>query len=235
VNLPNLPGEHRSRRTFSEPPKRAGLRDTDVGERGILLNAALAGIPGAFLGAALGYFLVARGGSGWLFPLCVVLGAALVGGGTLLLTLGAGSVASRMSAPSSGATPRPKEHSRAEALVAGGSYEDAVAAFELAVLEDPSDPTPYLRIARIYRDHLGKPEDAVRWFRRALRESQPTRGTAVLARKELIELFSHRMGAPERALPELARMAEELAGSPEGEWAAAELRDIKARLSEGAG
>lgn len=235
MSLPNPPGEHRSRRTFSKPPKRAGLRDTDAGERGVVLNALMGGLPGAALGGALGFFLVARGGSVWLLPVCVVLGAAFVAGGVLLLTNTAGRAASTLYTPSSGAPPRKKEHSRAEAMVAGGSYEDAAAAFELAMMEDPSDPTPYLRIARIYRDHLGKPEDAVRWFRRALRESQPTRGTAILARKELIELFTHRMGAPERALPELARMAEELAGSPEGEWAAAELRDIKAKLSEGGG
>jgi hypothetical protein len=57
-----------------------------------------------------------------------------------------------------------------------------------------------------------------------------------LTRKELVELFTHRMKASERALPELARMAEELAGTPEGEWAATQLREIKARLREdGAG
>ena len=226
----------RPRRTFSELPARRGLRDKDAGERGILLHAAVAGIAGAVVGTALGFFLLLeRGAPGWLVPVCALLGAAFVAGSVLLLTNAAGSAASVLHAPSSGAPPRKSEHSRAEAMAAAGRYEEAITEFELAVAEDPSDPTPYLRIARIHRDHLGRLEDAVRWFRRALRESQAPRGTAILARKELIELFTHRMGAPERALPELARMAAELAGSPEAEWAASELREIKARLSEGGG
>ena len=225
--------EPRPRRTFSELPARRGLRDTDAGERSILLQAALAGIAGAIVGGALGFFLMARGAPVWLLPVCMVLGAAFVVAGVLLLIYAAGSVVSRLSAPPSGAPPRKKEHSRAEAMAAAGRYEQAISEFELAIAEDPSDPSPYLRVARIHRDHLGRLEDAVRWFRRALRESQAPRGTAILARRELIELFTHRMGAPERALPELARMTEELAGSPEAEWAAAELREIKARLSEG--
>ena len=46
-----------------------------------------------------------------------------------------------------------------------------------------------------------------------------------------VELFTHRMQTPERALPDLARMADELAGTPEGDWAASELKEIKARMS----
>lgn len=225
----------RPRRTFSELPARRGLKDVDASERVLRLRAAAYGLFGAALGGAAALALADRGAPLWLVALCPVLGWLVVTLLTLLLVGSAGRVASTLYAPSSGAPPRKKEHSQAESLVATGRYEEAVAAFELAVEEDPSDPTPYLRIARIHRDHLGRYEEAVRWFRRTVRESAAPRGTAVLARKELIELFTHRMGAPERALPELARMAEELAGSPEGEWAAAELREIKARLSEQGG
>jgi hypothetical protein len=56
-------------------------------------------------------------------------------------------------------------------------------------------------------------------------------GMAFLVRKEVVELFTHRMETPERALPDLARMAEEMAGTPEGEWAASELKGIKERMS----
>jgi tetratricopeptide (TPR) repeat protein len=233
MNVPNPRGEPRSRRTFSEPPKRRGLKDVDAAERVTRLRAAVFGVYGGALGWALALFFAERGAPFWVVVLCPLAGWLFVSLGTLLITGSAGSAASVLYAPSSGAPPRKKEYSQAESLVASGRYEEAVSAFELAVAEDPSDPTPYLRIARIHRDHLGRAEDSVRWFRRALRESEVARGTAILARKELIELFSHRMGAPERALPELARMAEELAGSPEGEWAASELREIKARLSEG--
>ncbi len=236
MNLPTAPEGPRPRRMFSEPPKRGGLRDVDAAERVVRLRAAAYGAFGGVAGAALGYFFLAEHGAPLLaVAICFIAGWLVVSFGALALVGSAGRAASTLYAPSSGSTPRRKEHSRAESLVAAGRYEEAVAAFELAVAEDPSDPTPYLRVARIYRDHLGRLEDAVRWFRRALRESGAPWGMAVLARKELIELFTHRMGTPERALPELARMAEELAGSPEGEWAAAKLRDIKARLYEGGG
>jgi tetratricopeptide (TPR) repeat protein len=221
-------GESRSRRTFSEPGKTR--REGHLGDRTIAFRALLAGGPGAIIGAALGFFLWKQGGSVWLVPLCAVVVAGGVAATALLLTGSAGRTASMLHMPSSGSTPRAREYSQAESLVARGLYPEAVTAFELAASGNPSDPTPYLRVARIYRDHLGRPDDAARWFRKALREASPPRGVAVLATKELVELYVHRMGEPRRALPELARMAEEWAGSPEGEWAAAELRDIKERL-----
>jgi tetratricopeptide (TPR) repeat protein len=221
--------EHHSRRTFSEPPKRGGLKDSDVGERVTLVRAWVSGMYGGALGALLGFFLVQKGAAFWVAVICFLAGWLFVSLGTLLLVTSAGSAASTLFAPSSGAPPRKKEHSQAESLVARGMYEEAVTSFELAVADDPSDSAPYLRIARVYRDHLGKPEDAARWFRRALREATLDAGVAFLVRKELVELYTHRTRTPERALPDLARMADELAGTPEGEWAAAELKEIKAR------
>jgi tetratricopeptide (TPR) repeat protein len=221
----------RPRRTFSEPPKRHRLKDRDAAEGVTRLRAVTNGLFGGALGALLGFYLVQRGAPFWSAVVCVLAGWLFVSVGSLLLIASAGSAASMLYAPSSGAPPRRKDHSRADSLVATGKHEEAVDAFELAVAEDPTDPTPYLRIARVYRDHLGKPEDAARWFRRALREAALPAGMSFLARKELVELYTHRMGAPERALPDLARMAEELAGTPEGDWAAGELREIKARMT----
>ncbi len=220
----------RPRRTFSEPPKQRGLKDTDAAERVTRIRILTFGLFGGALGVLLGFFLVQKGAPSWVAVICVLGGWLFVSLSTLLVVSSAGAAASTLYAPSSGATPRKKEYSQAESLVARGMYQEAVDVFELAVAEDPSEAAPYLRIARIYRDHLGKPEDAARWFRRALREATPPAGMALLVRKELVELYTHRMGAPERALPDLARMAEELAGTPEGDWAAAELREIKARM-----
>mgnify|MGYP001591330394 CR=1 FL=1 len=229
----DLPGEPRSRRTFSELPKGKGLRDSDAGQNMVLLKAVVSGIYGGVLGGLAAFMLVRNGAPLWVAALCPVGGWLAVTLVALAIANSAGSAASNLYSPASGAPPRPKEYSQAESLVARGRYEEAVDAFELAVAEDPGDPTPYLRIARVYRDHLAKPEDAARWFRRAVRESAPPPGTLFLARKELVEIYTHRLGAPERALPELARMAEELAGTQEGDWAAREIRDIKARVSEG--
>jgi tetratricopeptide (TPR) repeat protein len=224
-----------SRRTFTEHPERGGKKDRDVGDAVTRLRAVTSGLYGGVLGGLLGFFMVQRGSPLWVVVVGVAVGWLAVTLATLLMVGSAGSAASTLYTPSAGGT-RKKEHSQAESLVARGRYEDAISAFELAIAEDATDPTPYLRIARVYRDHLGRFEDAARWFRRALRDAQLPAGTAFLTRKELVELFTHRMKASERALPELARMAEELAGTPEGEWAATQLREIKARLREdGAG
>lgn len=222
-----LPEHLRPRRnTAPPPPRKRGLRDTDTAQSVTVLRASLWGILGAVLGGALGFFL----GSPLAMLVLAVLGWGFVTGTTLFLTNAAGSAASTLYAPGSGSPPRKKEYSQAESLVARGLYAEAVTAFELAVAQDPTDPTPYLRIARTYRDHLGRPEDAARWFKRALREAAAPPGLVTLTRKELVELYTHRLGTPEKALPDLARMAEELAGTPDGDWAAAELKAIKERM-----
>lgn len=233
MSLAPTPEPPRPRRTFSPPAQRRGLRDVEGAQRAVVTRAILAGVLGAVLGGLLAFFLRQGGSPWWVVPLCVVGGWLAVTGGTLLLVESAGRAASTLHAPPSGAGPRRKEHSQAESLVARGLYEEAVTAFELAVAEDPTDPTPYLRVARIKRDHLGALDDAARWFRRALRESKAPPGVALLARKELVELYTHRMGTPERALPDLARMSEELAGTEEGAWAAAEMAAIKSAMSRG--
>lgn len=217
-----------SRRTFS--PSRRGPRDVDSSERAIRLRAFLSGVFGGVLGFLLGFFLLHRGAPFWVLPVCIVGGWAAVTLTTLLIAHSAGSAASQLYAPSSGSPPRAKEYSQAESLVARGLYAEAVDVFEVAAIENPTDPTPYLRVARIHRDHLGRYDDAARWFRRALRDATPGPAVDLLARKELVELYVHRMGAPQKALPELARLAEERAGTPEGEWAATELREIKSRM-----
>lgn len=165
----------------------------------------------AFLGAVAGWvvcFLFVR----------VVVGAA-------------GAAAGQLHQPSGG-TPHQPGHSRAEALAARGHFREAVRLLARAVEDDPDPPAPYLRAARILRDELGEPEEAAAWFRRALRDAALPPGPARSIRRELVELYVHRMKEPRRAAPELARMSEELAGTEEGAWAARELEEIKARMRE---
>jgi tetratricopeptide (TPR) repeat protein len=221
--------EERSRRTFSkQAPRPAGLGAVDVVDRAMLLWSFIAGAMGLVMGSFLGVLVAREGWPTWIAWLCPFAGAAVVVGLVHLVVGGATRTAGTIYNPSGRTTPHRREHSGAEALAARGLYEEAVAAFETAVAEDPTDPGPYLRVARIYRDHLGRPEDAARWFRRAFREAA---AAPAIARKELVELYVHRMQAPAKAAPELARMAEELAGTPEGAWAAAELRHVKELLA----
>lgn len=224
----NVEGERRPLRSFSEEgPVYKGPKDVDAATRSHRLIAAGGALPGAVLGAALGVFLTAQGVTPLIFFVTIPAFILLVYGGSLLISGRAGAAAQTLYNPSGKTTPPKKEYSYAESLVVRGQYEEAADAFELAVAEDPGDPTPYLRIARIYRDHLERHEDAARWFRRAQRESQIHPGHMMLARRELVELYIHHLGEPQKAAPELARLAEEFEGTPEGEWAEEELKAVK--------
>jgi len=183
---------------------------------------------GAFLGFLLGVFLNLQGrGGAALVLLTTFIGWVVSLTLPLLILRGAGNVGSTLYSPSGRSTPRKKEYSLAESLAVRGRYDEAVNAYEAATREDPSDPTPYLRAARIQRDRLGDCDQAARWFKRALEQSEMHSGLVMLTRKELVELYEVQMAQPGRAAPLLARIAEESAGTPGGDWAASELRRIK--------
>lgn len=218
---PPVPGKP-VRRSYSA---HSGARDVDRAEQALQLKIAVYSLPGFILGLIAGL----RAGHPLLGSL---LGGLFVGGMVFLLVRGAGRFASGLHNPSGNTTPHTPEYSVAESLVARGRYREAVNAFEEVLAAEPTAAVPFLRIARIHRDHLGEMDESARWFRRALREADLGAGQALLARKELVELYVHRMGQPERAAPELARMAEELQGRPEGEWAARELAEVKEMMRQ---
>ena len=136
--------------------------------------------------------------------------------------------------PSGSSTPRKREYPLAESYVARWQYQAAVDAFEVSIVEDPSDSTPYIRVARISRDKMNDDDGAARWFKKALTESDVQPGMRTLLRKELLELYEVRMEAPQRAAPLLARIAEEEEGTADGDWAAVELARIKAIIADAA-
>lgn len=152
----------------------------------------------------------------WALAFFVPLAFSALGGATI----------ATIHNPSGRTTPSRREHSHAESLVARGLYQEAIDAFEMAIAEDASDSRPYVRIARIYRDHMHRYEDAAAWLKRVPAES------AHLATRELVELYTTKLNEPRRAAPLLARMAEERAGSSEGEWAASELARVKAAIAQ---
>ena len=210
-------------------------RDVDAFDRVVRFRVLSWSLVGAFLGLLLGAFLTATGSPPWIIAVTMAVGWAVSYFGVLAILEGAGRAGSTLYAPSGRSTPRKREYSLAESLVARGDAEGAVRAFEDAIAEDPSDPLPYLRIARLHRDQLQDPEAAVRWFKRTLAEAEVPPGIALLARKEMVELFTGRLDQPRRAAPILARIAEESAGSAEGAWAAAELARIKEAMREDTG
>ena len=196
--------------------------------------AVVAGMRGAFMGVGRGFLMMDRYGFGrWAIRMCMAGMGLLLGSGLLLLIGSATSTAKGLYNPSGSATPHKKEYSFAESLAMRGLYDEAISAFELVIIEEKStDPTPFLRIARIYRDDVERYEDAARWFNRALRDSDMHTGLQSLVRKELIELYRVRLEMPQKAAPMLARIAEDMEGTPDGEWAAQELRDVKQRMLE---
>lgn len=231
--LSSAPSPPPIRRAYT--PQSGRARDVDAFERVMRFRALAWSLVGAFLGLLLGVFLVARGEAGWIIAVTTVIGWLMSFFGILAILEGSGRAGATLYAPSGRSTPRKREYSLAESLVARGDARGAVAAFEDAIREDAGDPVPYLRIARLYRDRLDDPEESVRWFKCALAESEAPPGIQLLARKELVELLVRRLGQPRRAAPILARIAEEAAGTSEAEWAAGELARIKDAMREESG
>lgn len=205
-----------------------GTRRADVFTVATRLRVFLWSLTGAFLGGLLGVFLMVQEERG---PEIVVITASIGWVVSMFLPLilarGAGRAGSRLYAPSGRGTPHRREYSQAETFATRGEYEAAIATFEAAIGSDRRDPTPYLRIARLNRDRLRKYSEAATWFKRALAESDMDVGRLRLTRKELVELYEVRMGSPGKAMPMLARLADEAEGSPDGVWAAGELARIR--------
>ncbi len=97
------------------------------------------------------------------------------------------------------------------------------------VREDPDDAQAYLEIARLCRDHLDRPADALAWFRRARTARRLTPALDALLVRELAALCADRLHEPLRAAPELSQLAAARAGTPDGDWARRELERIRAQ------
>ena len=186
------------------------------------------GIAGGLLGLLAGGFL----GHPFLGGL---LGALGIGLGSLLFWKRVGEAVHPFFAPAGRRTTPARDYSRAEALAVQGHYDDAIAVYQEAIDEIPSDPEPYLRISRLLTDKVSDPEKGAVWLQRAIIETElPGSWETVIAR-ELTELFRHRIGAPARAAPLLARIAERHEGSPDGEWAREELAKVKRLIADDSG
>jgi tetratricopeptide (TPR) repeat protein len=219
---------HPPQRRFPERPDDpiAGRpKDADSAERVYKLRAGLYAIAG---GVIVGMVLGWRFGTvigmigiplGWTIAYVLILG----------LLEGAARTVQTVYAPSGASTPARREYSRAQALRAAGEYAEAVAAYEAFVAEFPEEPEPYHQIAWILRDDLGAYGGAARWLRRSRSEAQLTLGQKLMVAQELIELYRHKLDEPQRAMPELARIADLVPGTPQAESAKLELAELRAR------
>lgn len=204
------------------------IRDVDTAAGARLLRAFTWSLTGACVGGMAGYagMLYGRWSVGMVWALA--LGGMVISFvGPLMVAAVGGAAARSLYNPSGGGMPRRRELSQAEALAARGLYEEAFDLFRVAISEDPTDPGPHLRVARIERDRRGRHEEAAKWFKIAFDLMAPGSGSALPTLKELVELYAVKLAAPQRAAPLLARLAEERAGTPEAAWAREELRRLK--------
>jgi tetratricopeptide (TPR) repeat protein len=205
-----------------------GRGDVDQRERAMRFRLAVLSLAGAVMGFLLGVFMTVndRGGA-FVIPLLTLVGWVVAYFGPLTIMTLAARAGSTFYNPSGKTTPWKREYSLAESYLARGQIEAAIDAFEEAIAENPTDPTPYARVARVHRDVLSDPAHAAHWFRRALSESAPEPRLRRLLREELLEVYEVRLGEARRALPMLSRIAEEEMGTPDGVWAAAELERLR--------
>jgi hypothetical protein len=103
---------------------------------------------------------------------------------------------------------------------------------EQATAQYRADPEPPLRLARLLRDRCSRPEDAVRWFRTAVERTRGNAGVEIGALHEIIEVYTHVLHSPARALPCLTRLASRHADTPAGAWARREMSEIRQSMRE---
>ena len=213
------------------PPRPAsakGRRNIDVFAQLQLLKATVIGGGfGGLLGLLLGGFL----GHPYLGGLLGALGTGL---GSLLFS-GKVREPALVSAPAGSSTTTPRDYSRAETLAVRGHYDDAIALYQEAIGEIPSDPEPYLEISKLLTDKVSNPEKGAVWLQRAIMETELPGSWEMVIVRALTEVFRHRIGEPARAAPLLARIAERHEDSPDGEWAREELAKVKRLIADDSG
>ncbi len=194
-----------------------------------MLEALIGSAPGALLGLIAGLRAMSLSDSSLaiLYPLIgILVGAAVIFGFALLISETGGKVGSALHLPSGRTTPHKAEPSQAQSLAVRGAYSEAADAYELSILEHPKDPEPYIQLARLHRDRLDDMERAVRWFRKALRDSDLSSGKEILVLREIVDIYTHRLDEPARAGPYLAQIAEKYPETPDGQWAERELDEL---------
>ena len=85
-------------------------------------------------------------------------------------------------------------------------------------------------MARLYRDRLQQYEDAARQFKQVLQLPELPATTDGAVARELVELLTHRLHSPNRALPILARLAAQQPDTAAGKWAKSELAELKTQM-----
>ena len=176
------------------------------------LGATLAGLP-PILGLAAG-----------------LVASVAVYFGSLFIADRSGSIGASVYGTSGSSTPSLREYSLADSLVARGRYDEAAEAYQLLSEDFPADAEPRLRHARLLRDKSARYEDAALILKQTLSIPALKPETELAVLRELVELFTHKLKQPTRALPYLARIVEKHGDGATGQWARAEAKEIKQQM-----
>ena len=206
------------------------IRDVDSAARALRIKALAFALLGCIPFLIIALYVAAGTTSPRLVATIILLSAfSVMYFGTLYvgewLGRGAGSIYF-----SGGSSSARREYSLADSLIARGRFDDAIEELERAAAQYAGDPEPALRLARLLRDRK-RPEDAIVWYRTALARSTDA-GVEIAATREIIEIHTHVLREPTRALPHLARLASRHADSPAGTWARREMADIRSAMKE---
>ena len=223
--------EHLKPEPEPELPKRR-LKDSDSSEVAYRLRAFTWSLTGLLIGALVGVFLVIHGAPRWVIPVCALGVWALAYFGTLWFAERAARVGSSLYFSSGSSTPAVRQYSLADSMIVRGRYDDAAAELERAAAAYPHDPEPCLRLARLLRDSMNRHDDAVSWFRQGISRRGCDASTEIAATRELIEIYTHRLKTPRRAMPDLARLATRHPDTPAGAWARRLISDLKQEMRE---
>jgi tetratricopeptide (TPR) repeat protein len=209
-------------------------KDTDSAEQVFKFKAGVyAATAGLVLGGAAGALLAAAAG---IHPfLGMLIGVPLATGAvyavTMFLTHRTGDAAKIIYSPSGKSTPARRDYSYAQSLAIRGQYEEAARAYVEACEEFPDDPEPYFGLARLFRNHLQRYADAIKWLELARLKTDLGPGRELLATQEIIEMYVQKLHTPRKAIPELARLAERFPDTPAGEAAKRELAEMRGMIA----
>lgn len=201
------------------------LKDFDSAERMFRIKTLAYSGAGGVVGS------IAFSFTGWNSLLGFIVGTALSYMTNRLITRSAVSLMETIHNPSGKSTPPKREYSLARAHQARGELDEAIAAWELNQTEFPDDPEPYIELARLYGNELNDFEMAISWFRRARNEADIEPGRALLATQEIIEIYTHKLKKPRRAVPELALLLERWPETPGADVARAQLAELREEMA----
>jgi tetratricopeptide (TPR) repeat protein len=209
------------------------LKNIDAGDRAVRIRALTFAL---LVGAAMG-----GTGGGLLFGPAGALGGFILVSlavylGSLWIVEKADAVAQTVYNPSGDSTPYKQQYSYAASLAIRGRFQEAAAAYELHVIENPAEPQPYIELARLYRDKLKQYDDALAWFRRARTDAKLGPGQELYVIQEIIDLYVGHLKTPRKAIPELTLVCQRFPATPAARAAErqlAEMREMLAREREG--